>query len=112
VLHFRVETALALLSGLSLGISIGILSLLIAIGALPFLSIFLFAIATVLAIMVNYMVWSDEADACFAVGGAIGVSLTRLVASKSMNQFMERLFLFVLGGVLGAQLSKVKQCFS
>lgn len=83
-----------------------------AMGALPFLSIFLFAIAIVLDIVVNFMVWSEEGNQCFVVGGAIGVSLTRLVASKSVNQFMERLFLFVLGGVLGTQRPKVKQCFS
>ena len=104
----QTEKMLALISGLALGISIGVTSLLIGkFAAIGIVAIF---VAIILTILFNYYVWSDNAIPCFAVGSAVGASITRLARAKDVTQFFERLFLLVTGAVVGSQVPRVGGC--
>ena len=104
----QTEKNLALLSGLAIGVSIGVTSLLI--GSIPLLLIIAIFAAIMLAILMNFHVWSDAAIPCFAVGGAVGASITRLLGASSIKQLMERTFLIITGGAVGPQLPRVAGC--
>ncbi|RYH30429.1 MAG: hypothetical protein EON54_21830 [Alcaligenaceae bacterium] len=104
----QTEKNLALLSGLAIGVSIGVTSLLI--GSISLLSIIAIFAAIMLAILMNFHVWSDAAIPCFAVGGAVGASITRLLGASSIKQLMERTFLIITGGAVGSQLPRVAGC--
>ncbi len=102
------EEQLATISGMALGISAGIVSLLV--GHIGILFIAILAVIIIAFAIYNLSVWSDSADACFGAGAATSIALIRIGGSEGLKQFFERLFLTIFGGVVGERVVKLDNC--
>ena len=105
---------LAFLSGIGLGASAAAVSLLFAglvAGLVSALLLGWIVLAIVIATIYNLLIFNSPADwMCFGVGFGLGAATTRILASASLPQFLERAWLFVITAVVGGAAAKTHEC--